>query len=231
MARFFVKTQTSMIKAVLFDLDDTLLDREASVLYFIEQQYERLRQLFNGVPQDRFVRRFLELDDHGYVTKDIVYQQLELEFGLTGVWQELLADYMSNFDDYCINLPGVNPMLDTLQAQNRQLGIITNGPSPFQEKKIEAMGIAPYFSAILVSTAEGVRKPDAEIFRRALLRLGVEPHEAVFVGDNPKADIAGAQAFGMKAVWKRVDYWQCASADAVVEDLTRLPAIVQQLEV
>jgi len=219
-----------MIKAVLFDLDDTLLDREASVVYFIEQQYERLRHLFDIVPRDEYVRRFIELDDHGSVTKDIVYRQIESEFGLDGAWQELLADFKSHFDDYCLNLPGLEQMLDTLQAQNRRLGIITNGPSPFQEQKIEAMGIADYFSVILVSAAEGVRKPDAEIFRRAVTRLDVEPHEAIFVGDNPTADIAGAQAFGMQTIWRRVDHWPCTSADAVVEDLARLPAIVQQLE-
>ena len=58
----------------------------------------------------------------------------------------------------------------------------------------------------------------------------MEPQEAIFVGDNPEADIAGAQASGMKAVWRRVDYWHCTSADAVVEDLLHLPDIVQQLE-
>jgi putative hydrolase of the HAD superfamily len=219
-----------MIKAVLFDLDDTLLDRDASIAYFIEQQYDRLRHLLDGVPRDEYIRRFIALDDHGYVTKAIVYRQIESEFGLSGVWEELLADYKSKFENYCINLPGLEEMLATLQAQNRKLGLITNGPSPFQEQKIEAMGIVAFFSTILVSAAEGVRKPDAEIFRRALARLGVEPHEAVFVGDNPDADIAGAQAFGMKAVWRRVAHWQCTSADAVVEDLARLPAIVQQLE-
>jgi putative hydrolase of the HAD superfamily len=219
-----------MIKAVLFDLDDTLLDRDASVLYFIEQQYERLQHLFDGVPPDEYARRFIELDDHGYVTKEVVYRQIESEFGLNGVWPELLADFKSQFDAYCINLPGLDPMLKTLQAQHRQMGIITNGPSPFQEQKIEAMGITSYFSAILVSAAEGVKKPEAEIFRRALTRLGVEAHEAIFVGDNPHADIAGAQALGMQTIWRRVAHWPCTSADAVVENLAELPAVIQQLE-
>jgi len=219
-----------MMKAVLFDLDDTLLDRDASVLYFVEQQYERLRHVFDGVPRADYVRRFIELDNHGYVTKDVVYRQIESEFGLTGVWPELLADFKSQFDAYCINLPGLDPMLKTLQAQNRRMGIITNGPSPFQEQKIEAMGIAPYFSAILVSAAEGVKKPEAEIFHRALTRLGAKAHEAIFVGDNPHADIAGAQALGMQTIWRRVEHWQCTSADAVVENLAELPAIIQRLE-
>ena len=127
MARLFVTgPKIPMIKAVLFDLDDTLLDRDASVLYFIEQQHERLRHIFDSVPRDQYVQRFVELDNHGCVTKEIVYRQIEAEFGLRGVWPELLADYRSQFDAYCINLPGLEQMLDTLQAQNRRLGIITN---------------------------------------------------------------------------------------------------------
>jgi putative hydrolase of the HAD superfamily len=221
-----------MIKAVLFDLDDTLLDRDASVAYFIEQQYERLRPAFDGVLKNSFVERFIELDAHGYAPKTEVYQQIVAEFGLTGIsWSELLTDYRDCFDPYCINLPGLEPMLQTLVAQHRSLGIITNGPTPFQEQKIQTMGIADYFSVILVSAAEGVKKPDAVIFRRAVDKLGVKPGEAVFVGDHPRTDVQGAQAFGMKAIWKYAPHWgACPWADAICDDLAQLPDLVQQLE-
>lgn len=221
-----------MIKAVLFDLDDTLLDRDASLAYFIEQQYERFRSVFDGLPKNVFVERFIELDMHGHVLKEEVYPQIVSELGLTGIsWQELMTDYRSRFDQYCINLPGLENMLQTLVEQNRSLGIITNGPSPFQQQKIQAMGIADYFSVILVSAEEGVHKPNPEIFQRAANRLGVKPNEAIFVGDNPKADVEGAQGFGMKAIWKRAEHWgACPTADAVCDSLGQIPVIVQELE-
>ncbi len=232
MARSFaIFSVNQMIKAVIFDLDDTLLDRDASVAYFIEQQYERLRSAFDGVSKATFAERFIELDAHGYITKDKVYQQIVTEFGLTDVsWQELFTDYQSRFKEYCLNLPGLEPMLQALVKQNLSLGIITNGPTPFQEQKIRAMGIADYFSVILVSAAEGVKKPDPAIFQRAVDRLGVKPSEAIFVGDNPRADIQGAQTFGMKAIWKRVAHWNCSSADEICDGLGQLPALVQKLE-
>ena len=55
--------------------------------------------------------------------------------------------------------------------------------------------------AILISEAEGLRKPDAAIFCRAAERVGARPGECLFVGDNPEADIFGAHAAGMKTAW------------------------------
>ncbi|GAB3806913.1 hypothetical protein GCM10028868_36320 [Virgibacillus kimchii] len=74
-----------MIKAVVFDLDGTLLNRDASVKFFSEKQYERLNKWLNHIPKDRYIERFIELDNRGYVSKDKVYQQLVDEFDITGL--------------------------------------------------------------------------------------------------------------------------------------------------
>lgn len=65
-----------MVKAVIFDLDGILLDRDASIEKFIEYQYERLRHTLSHIPKESYIARFIELDDRGYVWKDTVYQQM-----------------------------------------------------------------------------------------------------------------------------------------------------------
>ncbi len=72
------------IQAVLFDLDGTLLDRDTSLLRFVHDQYERIGAL-QLVQKDVFCERFIELDQHGYVWKDKVYEQLVAEFAIP-IW-------------------------------------------------------------------------------------------------------------------------------------------------
>lgn len=69
-----------MISTVIFDLDGTLLDRETSLRLFVEDQYERYTDHLYPVSKIEYVSRFIELDNHGYVWKDKVYQELNKEF-------------------------------------------------------------------------------------------------------------------------------------------------------
>lgn len=71
-----------MIKAVLFDLDGPLLNREESVKKFIEKQYDRLHNQLNAISKERYISRYIQLDNRGYVWKDQVYQQLVDEFSI-----------------------------------------------------------------------------------------------------------------------------------------------------
>lgn len=78
----FLKGDFKIFKAVLFDLDGTLLNRDKSVELFINKQYERLYELLSHIPKEQYISRFIELDNHGYVWKDKVYQQLISEFNI-----------------------------------------------------------------------------------------------------------------------------------------------------
>jgi putative hydrolase of the HAD superfamily len=91
--------------------------------------------------------------------------------------------------------------LGALRARGLKLGIITNGETEFQGRHIAALGLAALVDTVLVSQTEGLRKPDAAIFRLAADRLGVTPDQCLFVGDNPAADILGAHAAGMRTAW------------------------------
>ena len=77
---------------------------------------------------------------------------------------------------------------------------------------------------------ETVKKPDPEIFRRALGALKIRPEEAVFVGDNPESDIAGAKAVGMKTIWMRDSFWpEPRNADAMIGQLCDLPEVLNSM--
>jgi putative hydrolase of the HAD superfamily len=221
-----------MIKAVLFDLDGTLLNRDASVRAFITDQYERLYYWLHHIPKDLYISRFIEIDQRGYVWKDRVYKQLIKEFMIPELtWEELLDDYISQFKHSCVPFLHLHNMLDELKAAGFQLGMITNGFGRFQMDNILALEIEPFFNEILISEWEGLKKPDPEIFKRATKRLYVEPQECIFVGDHPEYDVYGAQKVGMTGVWKRDPQWSDAKhADAVIDDLADLPRFIRTLQ-
>jgi putative hydrolase of the HAD superfamily len=89
-----------------------------------------------------------------------------------------------------------------------------------QQAKLSALALASAFDAVLISEAEGLSKPDPAIFHRALERLGVAPGHAVFVGDHPDFDVAGARAAGLRAVWRPGSLARPpVAADAAIEHL------------
>lgn len=219
-----------MIKAVIFDLDGTLLNRDESVKKFITKQYERLNKWVGHIPKEKYTTRFIELDNRGYVWKDKVYQQLVDELDIKGItWEGLLQDYISQFKNNCIPFPNLLIMLEELKSKNLILGMVTNGNGRFQMDNIKALGIEKFFKTILVSEWEGIKKPDPEIFKRALEQLNVSPYESIFVGDHPENDVRAAQNVGIKGIWKKDFQWNNVEVDFIVDDLAQLPLIIGKL--
>ncbi len=220
-----------MIRAVLFDLDGTLLDRDTSVQQFVAGQHQRLADHLAHIPKQHYISRWVELDCNGHVWKDKVYKQLVAEFAIVGLsWQQLLDDYDTRFMLHCVPFRGMIDMLSVLNEQGYSLGVITNGLYTFQTRILRGLGIQSFFKAVLISEAEQVRKPQPEIFHRAVQRLGTSGEHAVFVGDHPEADICGAKGAGLKAIWKRNLVWSKPNdADAIIDELNELPAVVRWL--
>jgi putative hydrolase of the HAD superfamily len=215
------------IKAVLFDLDGTLLNRDASVKLFINRQYDRLFEWVGHIQKEKYMNRFIVLDSRGYVWKDKVYQQLVEEFKIKMTWEELLEDYIQEFRNHCVPFPHLISMLEELKSNNLLLGIITNGYGKFQMDNVKALGIEKYTDLILVSEWEGMKKPDPQIFQRALKKLHISPEETVFIGDHPDNDVKAAQQVGIKGIWKRDDQWKDVEADYIVDDLAEVPFVIK----
>ncbi|MDU0200711.1 MULTISPECIES: HAD-IA family hydrolase [Paenibacillus] len=218
-----------MLKAIIFDLDGTLLDRDTSLKAFVENQHQRMAEL-QHIDKSVYVNRFVALDQRGYVWKDQVYQQLIHEFDLALQWEDLLEDYMHQFSLHCVGFPNLHELLIYLKESGFKLGLISNGYGTFQMKNMEALRISTYFDTILVSEIEGLRKPDPEIFHRALHRLGAQPGEAAYVGDHPENDVQASRRVGMKGIWKEDDHFAGNfEREYTIRDLMELKKYLEQL--
>ena len=219
-----------MIKAVIFDLDGTLLNRDYSLQNFIEDQYERCKKALGHIPKDNYMNRFIELDARGYVWKDKVYQQLVKEFMIKSLtWDELLNDYIHHFRYHCTPFDKLEETLVKLAEENLSLGMITNGFEIFQMNNIKALKIESFFTSILISEREGMKKPNPEIFMRSAEFLRVSTKECLFVGDHPENDVKAAKKVGMTTVWKKDSFWDKVNADYIIENLDVLPALVKSI--
>ena len=187
-----------MIKAVFFDLDGTLLDRDASAEAYARALHA---QLAVAATLAAFCARFRELHDHGYGDKEALFEALVEEFRLSISPEELVADCRRNAWTECVTFPRTEDLLRQLREEGYALGIVTNGTAESQRAKLRNSGLDQLVDVTVVSGEERVKKPDPAIFLRAAARMGVEATECVFVGDNPVADIGGAHGVGMATAW------------------------------
>ena len=138
----------TIITAVIFDLDQTLLDRRATFINFLHKQHEHWAEKFAGTSVDEYVHFMLSLDNNGYADKAQMYQQSAQKFGLpSDSGLALHVDYKERYGASLILYPGVHQLLARL-AKQYKLGLITNGRTVGQEQKIEGAQIRDYFETI-----------------------------------------------------------------------------------
>ncbi len=216
--------------AVLFDLDGTLFDRERAVRDLFAAQHAAFQSELGGVTRHAYVARLLELDAHGHADKRQVFAVLVRELGLDAeLGQRLLEHFRSSYTNFGSTFADALPTLRELRARGLELGLVTNGLVRVQEDKIRRLGLEPFFKAVLISEREGVRKPERQIFERALGRLGVAAEQAWHVGDHPVADVAGAHAAGLTAVWRYAPYWpEPATCSHMILELAELITLLDQ---
>ncbi|MFQ5878657.1 MAG: HAD family hydrolase [Dehalococcoidia bacterium] len=204
--------QRNHIAAIFFDLDDTLCDYSGSVEAAFAAvfpvaaarhaclDYDRLRRDFDLV-LERAIAHMGGVWAQGYTREDRFREALA-EGGVDDPdlaalmataysWERLY--HLQPFDDAL-------PTLDALRPRY-PLGLITNGPGTEQRAALQRLGMDDYFQVVVISGELRVYKPQQEIFQRALERMGCGAAEAVYVGNDPRLDVAGAKGVGMGAAW------------------------------
>lgn len=194
----------SSYKAVLFDLDDTLLDRDNAVdkLFFI--MLEKCYEDINDSIKREMLQKFKEHDKRNYGQKDKT-KVLEAFFDAYPPkyripHNDIIAFWNKHFP-YCfsVNEDRIN-IVNEIKSQVK-VAIITNGTVHRQKAKIMSTNLHHYFETIIISDEVGVSKPDKRIFELALNMLNVQPEDTLFVGDDLERDIGGCQNANIKGIW------------------------------
>ena len=199
------------IRAVFFDFDDTLDNRDAACRQGLTAF---LKHYYPSLTAEEITRRQEEMFRYqrGEYGNIIDYPTLIQHF-LT-VWPaEIPADpkralwrFYHGFAAGGKLHPDVLSTLTTLRKRGYPIGIITNGHRIPQTCKMDHSGLRPYVDLMVLAGEEGVQKPNPALFRMAAARLGVSPTACLYVGDHPKNDIGGARAAAFKTVLKLADH-------------------------
>jgi len=188
---------------VLFDLDDTLHDRNKSLSIFIDIFIENYAHLLYDNSILILKDMFIEIDCKGYKPRGEMFKELQNRIA----WKsqpdisELINFWNIEFPKCAEPMEGLYELLVYLRSKSVKMAIVTNGSSHMQNTKIDKLKIREYMSSIIISEEVGMRKPDPGIFLRALSEMNSSSKTALYVGDNPSIDVIGSMNAGLTAVW------------------------------
>ena len=188
-----------MIRAVVFDMYETLITHYHSPLCFSMQLAEEA-----GIPLERFQSLWFPTDaarSTGLLTFEDALSGILRSCGVHSEARlRALVERREAVKRDCFqHLHGeILPMLDGLHARGLRVGLISNCYSE-EAAIIRGSALYPRFDAAMLSWEQGVQKPDPEIFLRCTQALGVAPQECLYVGDGGSHELEAAQALGMQA--------------------------------
>lgn len=202
-----------MIKAVIFDLDDTLyayepLDREAGkrVQDFACKRLGISEDIYKEAYQFGRTETKKQLGDVGASHNRLLYFQKTLEYlniKPIPMSLQMYEIYWGTFIDQMQLYPGAREFINKLHEKGIIIAICTDLTSHIQHRKIKALGLSDDISYLITSEEAGKEKPAPEMFELCLRKLGLSANEVCYIGDSYKKDIEGAKGCGMQTVWFR----------------------------
>ncbi|MER2496211.1 HAD family hydrolase [Vibrio neptunius] len=200
-----------MIKAIYFDLDNTLVDRNASIDKFAHHFVD----VFSADLQEScpvLVSSIVkEQDNGGYLPSDSkyskIFQAIGCELSIQLDWvnsqrpEKLSEFWKTAFSKCTVEMKGAADLVEYLHQQKYHLGVISNGAEKSRLSTIEATSFGHLFSQVVSSEKFGISKPEPSIFKCTASQANFEAHECIYIGDHPIKDVLGASRAGLRAVW------------------------------
>jgi putative hydrolase of the HAD superfamily len=187
-------------RVILFDLDDTLIDRTAAGERYARDLVERYPDVFSPGRRDEHLARLLAIDLERTGDRQGYCRAMAEAYPALGDPERVWQDFVTRLPLFVSARPSVENLLRVVRTRHL-VGLVSNGTGTLQRAKLARAGLADRFDAIVISGEIGAEKPDRRIFLGALKALGAAPHEALMVGDDPARDVAGAVAAGLDTVW------------------------------
>lgn len=217
-----------MARLALFDLDNTLIDRDGAFRLWA-QRFLRARGLSDGAggASNSALAWVLEADGGGFRPREDFFAAVRDRFDLPEEPAALAQAYEDQMAEMYRPEPDVLGALAGLRSAGWKTAVVTNGP-PTQETKIRAAGLDAVLDAWCISALVGAPKPERAIFEAAATRCGAAL-DGWMVGDTPEPDILGGIRAGLRTVWMaRGRRWTVSdyAPDVIVDDVTQAAATI-----
>ncbi len=220
-----------MIKAILFDLDNTLIDFMRMKRMSCEAAINAMIDAGLKVNKAKAMKALFELyDKHGLEDPKIFQKFLKKVIGK--VDYRILANgivaYRKVRSGFLEPYPHTSYVLLKLKSKGLKLGIVTDAPRLKAWLRLAAMKITDFFDVVVAFEDTGKLKPHTMPFKSALAKLKVKAEECLMVGDMPHRDVAGAGALGMKTCFASYGNLKIkkSGADYTISDIKELLQIV-----
>ncbi len=228
-----------MVKAVLFDLDNTLLDFVKMKNMSVEAAIAAMIDAGLPMKKEKALKVLWDLyDDYGIEYGNIMQKFLEEVLGKID-WKILargIIAYRRVKSGFLEPYPHVIPTLIKLKENGYKLAVVSDAPRMRAWLRLAAMKITDFFDVVItMDDAEGKLKPDPLPYEMALKKLKLKPDECVFVGDNTNRDVTGAKNLGMKTVLAKYGEWSKPSKmsrkpDYEITDISQLINVLEMIK-